>query len=141
VNRRTKYLLLFAAFFAALNYPWVRSLARGDAQSGWQFIIVVNLVTAALAWVILTSERYGGRRRTPSEPLRIEALRDLLPADGPAAISDVDDDVVDVVGPVVSADEHEVVIDLGDRLVVVILDGHATPPSGHLRALGRVLGA
>lgn len=141
MNRRLKYVLIFAAFFAAVNWPWVDSVIRGREQGGWGFILVFNLLVAGLAYLVLSSERYGGRGRTPTEPLRLEAIRDLLPADGPPAISDVDDDVVDVVGPVVSADEHEVVLDLGDRLVVVILDGHSTPTSGHLRALGRVLSA
>jgi hypothetical protein len=60
--------------------------------------------------------------------VRIEALGDVERCPPGAAYEEEGDDgVVLVRGEVVGLEPDELVLDLGDREVVVILDGHANP--------------
>jgi len=98
---------------------------------GLAFVLVVGLW-----WVRV------GRRRPP---VRLRALGPLEPADADQAGSlgrESDRDVYEAVGTLVSADDAEAVLDLGERRVVVVLDGHANPVvvGSPARARGPLIG-
>ena len=73
----------------------------------------------ALRWLI------RGRGRPEIET--VEAIEDVTRARPGASWRDLGDGTIEVTGEVLTRDEHEVVLDLGDRLVRVVLDGHANP--------------
>jgi len=77
----------------------------------------VLLVMMFLLW------RFRGRGRREVET--VEALDDVTLARPGASWEDLGDGTVRVTGEVLERDEHEVVLDLGDKLVRVVLDGHA----------------
>lgn len=124
--------------------PGSPALFRVDGQrragTGWVFLLVANLVVAGLAWLILSSERYGGRRGR-AETLHLEATADLEATLAAPAVTDLGEERFEVTGTVLSADAHEVVIDAAGRLVVLILDGHLNPVAlqERVRGWGRAL--
>ena len=69
--------------------------------------------------------RFRGRGRREVET--VEALEDVALARPGASWEDLGDGTARVTGEVLERDDHEVVLDLGDRLVRVVLDGHANP--------------
>lgn len=82
---------------------------------------IAVVLVVGLWWV-----RVG--RRRPA--VRLRAVGPLEPADADEAESldrIPDQDVYEVVGTLVSADDAEAVLDLGERRVVVVLDGYANP--------------
>lgn len=77
----------------------------------------VLLVMMFLLW------HFRGRGRREVET--VEALEDVTLARPGASWEDLGDGTVRVTGEVLERDEHEVVLDVGDKLVRVVLDGHA----------------
>jgi len=82
-------------------------------------------VDALLALVVLLVWRMRGR--TEPEVVVVEALGDVELARPGTSWEVLGPEEVRVSGEVLERDEHEVVLDLGDRLVRVVLDGHANP--------------
>ena len=80
---------------------------------------MVILLLGLLLW------RYG--RRSRPEPLRLAAIGDLERCPPGGVIEQVEGSLYLVRGDVVEMDEHEVVLDAGQREVVVVLDGHTNP--------------
>ena len=82
----------------------------------WVFTAVADALVLVLGlwWV------RGGRRRPP---LRMLAQADLVAADADmlGALTREENDIYEAVGTVASADEREVVIDIGNREVLVVL--------------------
>lgn len=76
----------------------------------------VLLVMLFLLW------HFRGRGRREVET--VEALEDVTLARPRASWEDLGDGTVRVTGEVLERDEHEVVLDVGDKLVRVVLDGH-----------------
>lgn len=124
--------------------PGSPALFRVEGQrrggTGWVFLLVANLAVLGLAWLILSSERYGGRRGRP-ETLRLEATADLEWTEAAPGVTELVEERYEVTGTVLSADAHEVVIDADGRLVIVILDGHLNPVGlqERVHAVGRAL--
>lgn len=138
-----------AAYDEACRTERIEVRALPDLPSA--HVVTGQVTSRTLLWVTLAADAFvvllavlltRVTRAFRPEPLRIEALEDLAAADGGAGVEDVGTDLVVVRGPVVSADAHEVVLDVGDRLlVVVVLDGRANPVArgDAARARGRVL--
>ena len=78
---------------------------------------------AVLLAMLLLLWRFRGRGRREVET--VEALEDVSLARPGASWEDLGDGTVRVTGEVLERDEHEVVLDLGDKLVRVVLDRHA----------------
>ena len=83
------------------------------------------VIDALLVVLLLLLWRFRGRGRREVET--VEALEDVVLARPGASWEDLGDGTVRVSGEVLERDDHEVVLDLGDRLVRVVLDGHANP--------------
>jgi hypothetical protein len=112
---------------------------EGEIRSRAPYVMVAVadaiVLVVGLWWV-----RHGRRRPT----VRIRANSPLEPADpdGAGSLARQPDDAYEAVGTVLSADDAEVVLDLGERRVIVTLAGYANPvPVGSpARARGPVIG-
>jgi len=84
--------------------------------------LVVDAILLALLGLLWRFRRSGRR-----EVVTVEALEDVSPAVPGGSWEDVGDGTVRVRGHVLESDEHEVLLELEDRFVRVVLDGHASP--------------
>ena len=93
------------------------------SRLGLWITLGADVLLAGLVLLIWRTGRYRG-----GEVLRIEATADVAFADGaaegPTAGGDLADDELRVTGVVLEASADEVLLDLGDRVAHVILDGH-----------------
>ncbi len=112
---------------------------EGEIRSKAPYVMVAvadALVLAVGLWWV----RVGRRRPT----VLIRANSPLEPADPDEAgsLARQPDDAYEAVGTVLSADDAEVVLDIGERQVVVTLAGYENPvPVGsHARARGPIIG-
>jgi hypothetical protein len=97
------------------------------AVEGHGVLAVTLSVDALLLVVLLLLWRFRG----PSGPLRTElravALGDVVRCPPGAALDRIDGEDYLIQGEVVELEPGTVVLDVGDRRVVVLLDGHANP--------------
>lgn len=113
---------------------------EGAIESNTQYVVmgagILLVLVVGLWWA-----RTGRRRPT----VRIRAVGPLEPAD-PSETGTLGrtagEDVYEAVGTVVAADDAEVILDVGERHVVVVLSGHPNPvpPGSPARARGPVVG-
>ncbi|MGH3361455.1 MAG: hypothetical protein ACRDOM_03265 [Nocardioides sp.] len=92
------------------------------SRLGLVITVVADLI---LAGILLLAWRYGGRSRP--WPIRIAAIADVERCPPGVAIEQVEGDLYLVRGEVTGIDGDEIVIDAGERDVLVILDGHLNP--------------
>lgn len=119
-----------AAYDAAVDSGQVTVLVRdGDlatsraegqvvGRAGLVIALGLNLLMLAYGLVLW---RFGSRRRLPT--LRVEAVEDVIPAEGKTLIDESDGPVL-VRGTIGEITDHDVVLDIGSRSVIVVLDGH-----------------
>ena len=100
------------------------AIVEGQVHSSAGLILTL-VVDAGLLLMVLLIWRYRGRGWR--EVVTVEALEDVTLARPGASWVDLDDGTVRVAGEVVEHNDHEVMLDLGERLVRVVLDGHANP--------------
>ena len=100
------------------------AIVEGEVRSSTGLIGTL-VVDALLLAMLLLLWRVRGRGRREVET--VEALEDVSLAGPGASWEDLGDGTVRVSGEVLERDEHEVVLDVGDKLVRVVLDGHANP--------------
>jgi hypothetical protein len=98
------------------------AIVEGEVRSSAGLVGTLAADAVLLAMLLLLW-RFRGRGRREVET--VEALEDVSLARPGASWEDLGDGTVRVTGEVLDRDEHEVVLDLGDRLVRVVLDGHA----------------
>jgi hypothetical protein len=98
------------------------AIVEGEVRSSTGLIGTL-VVDALLLVMLLLLWHFRGRGRREVET--VEALEDVEPARPGASWEDLGDGTVRVTGEVLERDEHEVVLDVGDKLVRVVLDGHA----------------
>jgi len=108
------------------------------SKAPYWFVLVADalVLLVGLWWVRV------GRRRPP---VRLRALGPLEPAaaDEAGSLERVpDEDIYEAVGNLVSVDDAEAVLDLGERRVVVALDGYPNPVEvgSPARVRGAVIG-
>jgi hypothetical protein len=89
-------------------------------------LVVTLLADLALVGFVLLGRRYG-RRRHKAAVLRVAAIEDVTRGPMDPVVEQVEGDLYLVRGDVLKHDEHEVWIDAGEDVVIVILDGHANP--------------
>lgn len=89
-------------------------------------LVVTLLADLALLGFVLLGRRYGKVRRKP-DVLRVAAIEDLTRGPMEPGVEQIEGDLYLVRGDVLKQDEHEVWIDAGQDVVIVILDGHANP--------------
>lgn len=89
-------------------------------------LVITLLADLALLGFVLLSRRYGRDRRKP-DVLRVAAIEDVTGGPAEPVVEQIEGDLYLVRGEVVQHDEHEVWIDAGRDVVIVILDGHANP--------------
>ena len=112
---------------------------EGEIRSKAPYVMVAVADTLVLV-VGLWWVRHGRRRPT----VRIRANSPLEPADPDehGSLARQPDDAYEAVGTVLSADDAEVVLDIGERQVVITLVGYENPvPVGSpARARGPIIG-
>ena len=112
---------------------------EGEIRSSAPYL-TVGIADALVLVVGLWWVRHGRRRPT----VRIRANTPLEPAepDATGSLARQPDDAFEVVGTVLSADDAEVVLDVGDRRVVITLAGYENPVAvgATARACGPVIG-
>lgn len=91
----------------------------------WFGLVTTLVADLALLAVVGLAWRYG--RRTAVEAVRISAVSDLEACPPGAVLEQVEGSLYLVRGEVSSVTDEEVVLHLGDREVVVVLDGHRNP--------------
>jgi hypothetical protein len=101
----------------------------GAVQSHTTLVVtlVLDLLLVLLALVLW---RFGGPRRAE---LRAVALEDVRPGEREVLLERIGGEDYLVRGEVVDDGDGRVVLDLGNRTIVVLLDGHANPV-GHRQA-------
>ena len=109
-------------------------------QHNWFGLVLTLVADLALVGLILLARRYGARRRLPA--LRIAAIEPVTRGPLEPVVEQVEGDLYLVRGEVLHADDDEVILDAGEREVIVILDGHANPVGYQQPAQvrGRVVG-
>lgn len=88
-------------------------------------LIITVVADLILVGILLLAWRYGGRSRPV--PIRIAAIGDIERCPPGGAIEQVEGDLYLVRGEVTGIDGDEVVIDAGERDVLIVLDGHHNP--------------
>jgi hypothetical protein len=114
-------------------------IVEGEIHSNAPYVVtgvsLAIVLVVGLWWVKV------GRRRPA---VRLRALGPLEPAadELPSLGRVPGEDVYEAVGTLVSGDDAEAVLDIGERRVVVALDGHANPVAvgSPARARGPVIG-
>jgi len=89
---------------------------------GWIITLVADAIILA---ILLLAWRSRGRRRPM--PIRIAAIGDVERCPPGAVLEQIEGDLYLVRGEVTGIDGDEIVVDAGERDVLVILDGHLNP--------------
>ena len=87
-------------------------------------LLITLVLDALLVLLILIFPRFRSRLRPR---LRAVAVEDLAPGGSGSVLDRLEGQLYLIRGQVAESDEHEVLLDLGDRMVTVVLDGHANP--------------
>ena len=101
-------------------------------------LVITLLADLFLALMVLLLVRFGPRLRPV---LVLLATEDLTRCPPGSVLDRIDGDNYVVCGEVTSIEDDEIMLDLGDRQVKVILDGHVNPAGYEqpVRATGRMI--
>lgn len=94
-------------------------------QRQWLGLIITLVADFLLLMILLLAWRYGGRRRPLA--VRLAAIEDVERCSPGGMFEQVEGDLYVVRGEVTEMGDGELLLDLGDRDVLVILDGHDNP--------------
>ena len=120
--RRIRLALVFTLVAVLVNLPLIEA-ARTDRRLDGLAVPVVTLVADLVLLVVaVLLWRSGGRRRRPQ--LRAVALGDVEPCPPGVALDRIREETYLVRGETTETAADRVVIELGDRSVLVLLDGH-----------------
>jgi hypothetical protein len=97
---------------------------EGEPRS-W-FGLVTTIIADAILLLILLLVWRVGRRMRP-EPLRLAAVGDVERCPPGGVVERLEESLYLVRGEVVAIEDGELVLDAGEQMVVVILDGHRNP--------------
>jgi hypothetical protein len=89
---------------------------------GWIITVLADVIILA---ILLLAWRSRGRTRPV--PIRIAAIGDVERCPPGAVLEQIEGDLYLVRGEVTGIDADEIVVDAGERDVLVILDGHQNP--------------
>lgn len=123
--RHFRLVLVLVVAAALVNLPLLHATATGVDIDGPGLVIVTVVADVALVLVALLLWRYGWRRRRPQ--LRAIALGDVERCPPGVALDRIREETYLVRGEVTEIADDRVVIELGDRSVLVLLDGHHNP--------------
>lgn len=116
----------------------VAHTVEGQVKHNLGLVVTLAADLVLLALVVLL-RRFRGRLRPP---LKAVAVGDVEPCDPGSALDRVEGDLYLIRGQVSEVGDDELVLDLGDRSVHVLLDGHHNPV-GHrqpAQVSGRLIG-
>lgn len=99
------------------------AIVRGEIRSSAGLVGTLGADVVLIALLSLLWRWRGHRRR---EVVTVEALEDVAATGPGVAWEELGDGTVRVRGHLLEADQHEVLLELEDRLVQVVLDGHAS---------------
>jgi hypothetical protein len=117
-------VLVVALLAVMVNLPLVHSTVTHAEVARPLVLLGVTLAfDLLLVGVIVLAVRYGGRARI----VEAVALADVQRCPPGGVLEQVDDGRWDLRGEVVEIAPDRVVLDLGERRVLVYLDGHANP--------------
>jgi hypothetical protein len=113
---------------------------RADGQVTHRFgLVLTGLADLVLLGLVLLARRFRGRLRPP---LRAVAIGDVESCSPGVTLERVEGDLYLIRGEVSAVEDDEIVLDLGERFVRVLLDGHHKPV-GHQESAqvqGRLIG-
>jgi hypothetical protein len=99
-------------------------IVEGQIRNPLGYIITL-VADAIILAILLLAWRSRGRRRPV--PMRIAAISDVERCPPGAVLEQIEGDLYLVRGEVTGMDGDEIVVDAGERDVLVILDGHQNP--------------
>jgi len=99
-------------------------IVEGQIRNPLGYIITL-VADAIILAILLLAWRSRGRRRPV--PIRIAAIGDVERCPPGAVLEQIEGDLYLVRGEVTGLDGDEIVVDAGERDVLVILDGHQNP--------------
>jgi hypothetical protein len=122
-------LLVVLVNLPLLDVAWGRARGEGGSvsTSGWVVTVVADLVLIGVLLMLLQGR---GPRLRMRAPLHAVALGDLERGEPGSALDRIGGSEYLIRGAVAGNEDDRVVLDLGDRRVVVLLDGHANPVGG-----------
>jgi hypothetical protein len=99
-------------------------VVEGQIRS-WVGLVITLVADAILLAILLLAWRHRGRTRPV--PIRIAAIGDVERCPPGGVLEQIDGDLYLVRGEVTGIDGDEIVLDAGERDVLVVLDGHHNP--------------
>ena len=99
-------------------------IVEGEVRNllGYMITLVADVILLAVLLLV-----WWGRRRARPVPIRIAAIGDVERCPPGAMLEQIEGDLYLVRGEVTGIDGDEIVVDAGERDVLVILDGHQNP--------------
>jgi hypothetical protein len=141
----TRTLLVWGLLLVLVNLPlvhvaWTRSRGDGGSVSGSGLVVTLVADVVLLGVLLMLVQGRGPRRRTRAQ-LHAVALGDLERGEPGSALDRIAGTEYLIRGEVADRAADRVVLDLGDRRVVVLLDGHANPvgPQESAQVRGRLI--
>jgi hypothetical protein len=141
----TRTLLVWGLLVVLVNLPVLdvaltRSTGHGGSVTGSGVVVTVVADLVLLGVLLMLVQGRGPRLRTRA-PLHAVALDDLERGEPGSALDRIAGTEYLIRGQVADRAEDRVVLDLGDRRVVVLLDGHANPvePPQTAQVRGRLI--
>jgi hypothetical protein len=99
-------------------------VVEGQIRS-WVGLVITLVADAILLAILLLAWRHRGRTRPV--PIRIAAIGDVERCPPGGVLEQIEGDLYLVRGEVTGIDGDEIVLDAGERDVLVVLDGHHNP--------------
>ncbi len=121
---RTRHVVALVVLAVLINLPLTHATLTGTHLESDDVVVVTLLADAVLVVIAVLLWRFGGRLRPR---LRAIALDDVERCAPGSALEQVDGDTYLIRGEVTAIEDGQVVLEVGDRSVLVYLDGHRNP--------------
>lgn len=123
-TRRTRHVVVLLLLAALVNLPLIHATLTGAHVQSDDVLIVTVVVDAFLVVIALLLWRYGGRVHPRLRAIALEDVERCAPG---SVLEQVDGETYLVRGEVTGIEEGRLVLAVGDRSVLVYLDGHRNP--------------
>lgn len=121
---RTRHVVALVVLAVLINLPLTHATLTGTRLTSDDVVIVTLVADAVLVVIAVLMWRFGGRLRPR---LRAIALADVERCAPGGALEQVDEETYLIRGEVTTIEDGQVVLEVGDRSVLVYLDGHRNP--------------
>ena len=121
---RTRHVVALVVLAVLINLPLTHATLTGTHLDGNDVLMVTLFADAVLVVIALLLWRFGGRMRPR---LRAMALEDVVRCAPGVSLEQLDGDIYLIRGEVTAIEDGQLVLEVGDRSVLVYLDGHRNP--------------